>query len=104
MVLKREIRAIVTGQRDVLVSLFSPLLFFRAKYKPKASKTQKKKVMMFGAVYRPRPDLGERWDGKLMLKVAHRKKVPSFTFLLLFPSTTPLVNPCNPLLPFLLSF
>lgn len=33
---------------------------------------------MFAAVYRPRPDLGPRFDGKLILKVAHSKKVSGF--------------------------
>lgn len=46
-----------------------------SKFVPRPSKRRKKIVMMFGAVYRPLPDLGERWDGKLMLKVAHNKKV-----------------------------
>lgn len=46
------------------------------KFTHHASKTQKNKVMMFAAVYRPRPDINDSLDGKLMLKVAHRQKVP----------------------------
>lgn len=39
------------------------------------SKTMKDKVMIFTAVYRPRPDLGPEFDGKLMIAVAHELKV-----------------------------
>lgn len=46
-------------------------------YQHVVSKTQKDKVMFFAAVYRPRPDINEAFDGKLMLKVAHKKKVLS---------------------------
>lgn len=54
----------------------SDLVTDSSKYTHHASKTQKNKVMMFAAVYRPRLDLADSLDGKLMLKVAHNPKVP----------------------------
>lgn len=52
---------------DVTISL---------KFRRQASKTRKKKVMFFAAVYAPRLELDSRLDGKLFLKVAHLERVP----------------------------
>lgn len=69
-------------------SLFNPpfplfLAFFLIsgdKMRPETSKTKKKKVMFFAAIYCPRLDLGPEFDGKLHLEVAHPHKVLLFPF------------------------